>query len=331
MTDATRRTLLGAGLALAGASQAAAAAQPSVPIALEALAAGSEVVPLWPGEPPGGGGRGLALHSAEQGRDPSNPDRWITGVARPVMIVRRPRHPNGAAVLVVPGGGYEFLSFDNEGRTQAAWLNAQGITAYILLYRLPREGWRAGPLAPLQDAQRAVRLIRGRAGRDGVDPARVAVMGFSAGGNLAGLLATGAGEATYMRVDAADALSDRPDLAALLYPVVSLSAPFTHAGSRDALLGEGASEEMRARFSVERRVGPDTPPTFLVHAGDDGLVPVQNSLALYLALQTRRRPAELHAFAEGGHGFGVRANPALPASHWPELFMTFARRERLLA
>ena len=329
MNATTRRALLaGAGLAV-GAAAATRAAGRAAPEA--SLAEGAEVIALWPDAPPGGGGAGLRLTASEQGRDPARPDRWLTGVARPVLLKLAPTRPNGSAVVLAPGGGYGFLAFDNEGTEQARWLNRLGVTAYILLYRLPSEGWGAGPLAPLQDAQRAIRLVRARARTDGVDPARVGVLGFSAGGHLAGSLATRFADPTYPATDAADRLSARPDLAALVYPVVSLSAPFTHGGSRDKLLEADAPDAVRRRFSVELAVGRDTPPTFLVHAGDDGLVPVANSLALYAALHAHEVPAELHVFAEGGHGFGARLAPEKPGSHWPEFLTAFARRRAVFA
>jgi acetyl esterase/lipase len=248
-----------------------------------------------------------------------------------VLVVRRPARPNGAAMLVVPGGGYGFLSYDNEGTSQAAWLNEQGITAFILLYRLPGEGWVQRQDVPLQDAQRAMRLIRARAVNFAVDKGRVGVLGFSAGGHLAGSLATRHGERVYAPVDAADRESARPDVAGLIYPVVSLDAPFTHGGSRDMLLGEGASADMRRARSVEMRVDADTSPIFLVHASDDGLVPPANSIALFQAMEVAKRPVALHIFEDGGHGFGVRLPRTMQASAWPGLFMTFAAKQGLLA
>jgi acetyl esterase/lipase len=314
----TRRTLLvGAGATVAAVGMPAAAQ----------LAATDETVPLWPASPPGRQGTAITRKVDDQSKDPARPDRFVRGIDRPVMVVRRPARPNGAAVLILPGGGYEFLSYDNEGTSQAAWLNAQGITAFILPYRLPAEGWDRRELVPLQDAQRAMRLIRAGAGRYGVDPRRVAVLGFSAGGHLAGSLATRHGEATYAPVDAADRLSARPELAGLIYPVVSLAAPFTHGGSRDSLLGPNASEALRRAGSVEMRVDAATPPVFLTHCSDDGLVPVANSLALYSALLTAKRPVEMNLFDEGGHGFGVRLPAAMPAAAWPRLFTTFAARK----
>lgn len=313
----TRREALGvmAVATLASAGRATAATAPPV----------GEDIPLWPGKAPGTPARLPTLKTAQQSTTPGFDDRWLTGIGRPLMAVRRPATPNGTAVMLIPGGGYGFISWDNEGEEQARWLTAQGVTCFILRYRLPGEGWADRALVPLQDAQRGIRLIRERAGTYGIDPAKVIALGFSAGGHLAGSLATRHAERTYAPIDAADRLSARPDLAGLIYPVVSLWAPFTHAGSRDNLLGPGASEAARRAASVETRVTAETPPLFIAHAGDDGLVPVANSLALYQAMIDAKRPAELHAFDAGGHGFGVRLPRSVPTSAWPTLFSAYAR------
>lgn len=288
-----------------------------------------ELIELWPGTPPGGTGAPIVRKIADQSKDTATLDRWVTGIARPVLVVRRPARPNGAAMLVLPGGGYAFLSYDNEGTSQAAWLNARGITAFILLYRLPGEGWQRRQDVPLQDAQRAMRIIRAKAVQLGVANDRVGVLGFSAGGHLAGSLATRHGEMLYDPVDAADRQDARPDVAGLVYPVISLDAPFTHGGSRDMLLGDGASQEFRRARSVERRVDAATPPVFLVHASDDGLVPSGNSIAMFQAMETAKRPVALHIFEDGGHGFGVRLPRTMQAHAWPDLFTTFAARHGL--
>lgn len=322
--ETSRRGLLVLAAGAAGAMAAPAFATVSV-------GAADEMLPLWPGTPPGGPApANLIEKAADQSHDAAHPDRFITGVSQPRLVVHRPAKPNGSAVLLLPGGGYGFLSYDNEGVNQARWLNAQGITAFILLYRLPGEGWARRADVPLQDAQRAMRLIRANAGKFGLQPNRIAVIGFSAGGHLAGSLATRHAEPVYAPLDAADRLPARPDLVGLLYPVVSLSAPFTHGGSRDMLLGEGAPEEVRRRYSVELRVDAETPPCFLAHAGDDGLVPVANSIGLYTALQAQGHPAELHVFAKGGHGFGVRPPADMPVSAWPRLFTAFATSQGIV-
>lgn len=317
MTDISRRMLLQAGSALAVFP----------PDALPQPLADDEVVQLWPGAMPGDRGTAIRPQTEERSNDPAHPDRWLTGIDRPVLIVCRAKRPNGGAVLIVPGGSYRFLAYDNEGTSQARWLNAQGVTAFILRYRLPTEGWNGRADVPLQDAQRAMRVIRAGAAGFGVDPAKIGVLGFSAGGHLAGSLATGHAERTYAPVDAADRLSARPDIAGLVYPVVTMSGSFGHAESRDDLLGPDTSAADRQRRSIELRVDAWTPPVFLVHASDDGLVPVANSLALHAALIAAKRPAELHVFDEGGHGFGARADTALPVSHWPRLFAAFAARK----
>jgi acetyl esterase/lipase len=318
----TRRTLLAGSAAALTLASARTLAQPMPD---------DKTVALWPGAMPGDRNTQIIRKVAEQSHDPARHDRFISGIARPVMIVKRPAKPNGSAVLIVPGGGYAFLSYDNEGVSQAAWLNARGVTAFILLHRLPGEGWDARELVPLQDAQRAMRLIRGGAARYAIDPARVAVLGFSAGGHLAGSLATRHAENTYHPVDLNDAQSARPDLAGMLYPVVSMEAPFTHGGSRDTLLGKGASVALRHAASVEARVTKDTPPTFIVHAGDDGLVPVANSLAFYTALNAAKVSAELHIFDEGGHGFGARLPKTMTASAWPALFYAYGVRKAVFS
>ncbi|WP_420143082.1 alpha/beta hydrolase [Sphingobium sp.] len=299
-------------------------------IAQAQTSASDEIIDLWPGTPPGGTGAKITRRIEDQSKDPAKPDRWVTGIDRPVLVVRRPARPNGAAMLVVPGGGYGFLSYDNEGTSQAAWLNARGITAFILLYRLPGEGWSGRQDVPLQDAQRAMRIIRDQSVHFAVSKDRIGVMGFSAGGHLAGSLATRHGEKVYTAVDAADRQSARPDIAALVYPVVSLDAPFTHGGSRDNLLGSGADVALRRARSVEMRVNAETPPVFLVHATDDGLVPPANSIALFQAMEAAKRPVAMHIFEDGGHGFGTRLPRTMQASAWPDLLMTFAARHGLI-
>jgi len=317
MTGATRRTLLG-GMAVLGAASA-------VP-GLAARGRADEVLPLWPKGPPGAPAKLPEWHVEQRSSDPNFNDRWITGIAAPSLAVRRPAYPNGAAMLLIPGGGYGFISWDNEGEEQARWLTTRGVTCFILSYRLPGEGWADRSLVPLQDAQRAVRLIRSRADEFAIDPKRIAVLGFSAGGHLAGSLATRFAEKVHTPADEIDGQSARPDLAALVYPVVSLHEAFTHEGSRDNLLGPNSSVEQRRYASVENRVTADTPPIFLTHSNDDGLVPIDNSLALYRALLAAGRTGELHTFDKGGHGYGVRLPRDLPAAAWPQLLHAYGVR-----
>lgn len=288
------------------------------------LAQAEERLPLWPDVPMGAPSPLPVPRFDQKSNDPRLQIRWLSGIDRPWLAVRRPVKPNGAAAIVIPGGGYRFLSWDREGEAVAGWLNGLGVTVFILAHRLPGEGWRDRATVPLADAQRAMRQVRWQAANYAVDPTRVAVIGFSAGGHLAGSLATRHAEPVYAPIDAADRLSARPDLAGLVYPVVSMVEPFTHAGSRDTLLGPDASFAARRSASIETRVSADMPPALLIHAGDDSAVPPANSLAVYHAIRAAGRPAALHLFEDGGHGFGLHLPPERPAASWPGLFTAFA-------
>jgi acetyl esterase/lipase len=234
---------------------------------------------------------------------------------------------NGAAVVVCPGGGYGRLASDHEGKQVAEWLNSLGVTAFVLQYRL---GPRYHHPAPLQDAQRAIRLVRARAGDWGVDPTRVGILGFSAGGHLASTAATHFDDG---RADAADPIErqgSRPDFAVLAYPVITLEDPAAHVGSRRNLLGEPADPALVQLLSNERQVTARTPPTFLFHTADDPGVPVKNSLRFFDALLAAGVPAELHVFAHGKHGVGLaQSDPAL--SSWPRLCALWMEGRGLLS
>jgi acetyl esterase/lipase len=281
------------------------------------------VMPLWPAGAPGG--ENLEFEEILESR--ANPqgltDRAVRNTVRPTLSVFYADAPNGSALLVIPGGGYNYVVVEKEGWEVARWFNRRGVTAYVMTYRLPQQRWAAGPDTPLQDAQRAIRLIRARADADGVDPARVLVMGFSAGGHVAGSLATRFAETVYARVDAADDLPARPDAAALIYPVVTMDEQYTHMGSRTNLLGASPRRAVIERYSVEHDPPADTPPVFLLHANDDGAVPVENSLALHRALQNRNIPVVMHLFDSGGHGFGLRGLEGHPLRVWPQLVLDF--------
>lgn len=303
-------------------------------IGLAALAAASpglaqpppdpaEVIPLWPGRPPGAHDPMPREQVTDRVATSGFQDRFVTGVGRPLMTVFRPARPNGAAVLVIPGGGYIRVVIDKEGFEVGHRLAAAGVTAFVLRYRLPAEGWDRAADVPLQDAQRALRLVRA-AGFE-----RVCAMGFSAGGHVAASLATRHADLVYAPVDAAEALSARPDLSALIYPVITMSAPYAHAGSRTALLG-APSPEHEAAYSPHRHVDAATPPTFLVHAWDDPAVPIENSFGYLAALRAAKVPAEAHLFEEGGHGFGIYLARGKPAAAWPDLFLAWAARRRFL-
>lgn len=247
---------------------------------------------------------------------------------RPKLTVYRAplESATGAAVIVCPGGGYGRLASDHEGRQVAQWLNSLGVSAFVLQYRL---GPRYRHPAPLNDAQRAIRLVRARAGEWGIDPARVGILGFSAGGHLAATAATHFDEGQAEASDPVERQGSRPDFAVLAYPVISLFDPPAHAASRRNLLGEPADPALVEQLSNERQVTSRTPPTFLFHTADDASVPVSNSLLFFEALQANGVPGALHVFAHGKHGVGLAASdPELSA--WPHLCAAWMRGLGLL-
>lgn len=224
----------------------------------------------------------------------------------------------GAAVVICPGGGYGHLAMDHEGHQIGQWLNSFGVAGFIVAYRHSRSGAGYGHPAPIQDAQRAIRTVRSRGKEWGVDPNRIGILGFSAGGHLASTAATHFNESFVEPRDAIDRVSCRPDFAVLVYPVISFTEPFTHTGSRTNLLGRDADAALIEKFSNEKQVTPQTPPTFLFHTWEDTGVPAENSIAFYLALRKAKVPAEMHIFLKGQHGIGLgQKNGA--AGAWPGL------------
>ncbi|MFN7164748.1 MAG: alpha/beta hydrolase [Hyphomonas sp.] len=319
--DLPRRALLIA-LASAGAAACASRALPPRPQYTDEA---DDVIPLWPAGVPGGVPDGLTEHVVFRDNPFGLIDRAAHDVTAPTLSVFRPARPDGSAILIIPGGGYRWVVIDKEGFEGARHFAALGATVYVLRYRLPHQGWAAGPEAPLQDAQRAMRVIRSRAADDGVDPARIMVMGFSAGGHVAGLLATRYDAPVYAPQDAADALPARPGAAALIYPVATLTRPHAHEGSRKHLLGDEPSPETVAAWSLETLVHADMPPVFLMHAEDDEAVPVENALMLYNALRATHCAAAMHLFETGGHGFGLRGIAGTPLEDWPRLVTGWGR------
>lgn len=319
-----RREAIGSALLLAAAGGAASAPPAPAPRGPDAT------ISLWTAGPPGAPAT-LPAERIVQRSQSATPDRAVELVANPRMDWFRPAKPNGGAVLICPGGGYQRVVMDHEGYALARLLATHGYHAFVLFYRLPGDGWAAGADVALQDAQRAMRLIRAQAVRAqaGIDAARVGVLGFSAGGHLAADLATRFARQTYAVVDAADRESARPSLAAPIYPVITMAEPHTHMGSRRRKLGENPSAAAIAAHSADRNVTAETPPTFLVHAEDDDVVPVENSLLMRAALKAAGVPVETHLFEKGGHGFGFDRLPGLPAELWPELFLRFARAHGL--
>lgn len=226
--------------------------------------------------------------------------------------------PGCPAIIICPGGGYEVLAAEHEGAAVARWLNSLGLAAFVLRYRVPAPGHPA----PLADARAAVRFVRARGAAFGVAVDRIGMLGFSAGGHLAGMAG--------LLSDQGDEAAARPDLLLLIYPVATLCESWGHVGSRIALLGTSAPAELAEQLSLERCIGPDAPPVFLVHAADDDLVPVENSLRLCSALARARHSVELHVHERGGHGFGLGAASESVAG-WPRRAEAWLRAHGWLA
>jgi acetyl esterase/lipase/lysophospholipase L1-like esterase len=295
-------------------------APPPTPLTNSRAWTAAERIALWPAAPPNGTFVPVTL--------PTDwPAPFVANVASPELRIFPSQRPTGQAVLVIPGGGYQFVSVENEGAEFAARLNERGYTVFVLVYRLPSEGWQRGEDVPLQDAQRAMRVIRANAARWKIDARTLAVVGFSAGGHLAATLSTGFAESVYVPVDGADAVSARPFAAALIYPVVTMAVPGTHLVSRELLLGPNPQPSEVARRSAELHVDAETPPLLLVHAIDDTAVPVSNSLNLLTAMRAVGRPVEAHLFQEGGHAF-ASGYPNSPTSSWIAVFDAWLARLR---
>ena len=269
----------------------------------------SDTIPLWPDGAP-----------AAKGQAPED---------QPTLI----RYPapketaTGASVVICPGGGYSILAMDHEGHQIAEWLNSFGVSAYIVTYRLGTNGYRHP--VPMNDGQRAIRTVRTRAADWGIDPDRIGVLGFSAGGHLASTLGTHFDAGNAQAEDPIDQVSSRPNFMVLLYPVIIFTGDYQHAGSRKMLLGEDADPALVASLSNETQVTKDTPPTFLVHTSEDTGVLPQNSIAFYLALHEKGVPAELHIYEKGRHGLGMGDRGSAFAS-WPDRCEEWLRERGVL-
>jgi acetyl esterase/lipase len=261
-----------------------------------------KIYPLWKDAIPG---EIVAPNYEEKEVYKDNVLQSTSNVKIPTLAVYTPHEvaANGTAVIILPGGGYSHLSMNKEGKKIAEWLNSLGITAFVLKYRLPNDQiMKDKTIGPLQDAQEAIRVIRRNAIEWNVDPNKIGVIGFSAGGHLATTLSTHFDEKVYIPIDS---LSARPNFSLLIYPVISMNKEITHKGSRENLLGNNPILLQIDKFSNELQVNEKTPPTFLVHATDDQSVPVENSINYYLALKRSKVSAELHIYEKGGHGFGL--------------------------
>jgi acetyl esterase/lipase len=228
----------------------------------------------------------------------------------------------GTAVLICPGGGYGVLAFDHEGYAIARWLNNNGIAGIILKYRLPSDMiMKDKSVGPLQDAQEAMRIIRRNAPQWKINQHRIGVIGFSAGGHLASTLSTHFADKVY---EVKDTISARPDFSLLIYPVVTFDSSFTHAGTRQNLIGDKPSEYTIRYFSNELRITRNTPPAFLVHSADDKVVPVKNSIVYFEGLVRNNVRAEMHIFERGGHGYGLAINRETESA-WPDLCLRWLK------
>jgi acetyl esterase/lipase len=260
------------------------------------------LLPLWPGGVPD-----CAVDSPyrEEVRDIG---RVTMAVQQPTLEVFLPPsyRNSGAGVLICPGGGYYLQAYDWEGTDMARWLNSVGIAAFVLKYRLPY--WSKPGCSEhiaLDDARRAMQMIRSQAATYKIDPAKIGVMGFSAGGHLAASLSVHYEGGMPASTDPVGRVSSRPDFSILVYPVISLDTTVSHGGSRKNLLGPNPKPELISRFSCELQVNENTPPAILIHASDDTGVPVENSIRYYQALIKHKRPAALYIYPEGGHGFAI--------------------------
>ena len=279
----------------------------------------NHTLPLWPGNPPLQNASDLKEEATQQGI------LRIANVQTPTIEVYLPTKQiaTGEAVVIFPGGGYGILAYDWEGTDFAKWLNAQGIAGIVVKYRLPiSKSLTDAKEVPLMDAQRAIRLVRKNAEAWNIDPTKVGVMGFSAGGHLASTLSTQYNHEVNRPKDEIDAIAARPDFSILVYPVISFRDAAVHSGSRKNLVGEHASQELMDRFSGELNVNAQTPPTFLVHAQDDKGVPIENSLLYYQALHKHGVKASLHIYPTGGHGFGFGLGKGAVES-WREVLLTW--------
>ena len=240
----------------------------------------------------------------------------IEGVQKPSLTVYLPSKEiaNGAAVVICPGGGYRILAARHEGEDIAKEFNKWGVAAFVLKYRLPNDKWMMDrSVGPLQDGQRAIQLIRKNAAKWNIDSSRIGIMGFSAGGHLASTIATHFREGL---IENTDKISLRPDFQLLIYPVISFTDSIGHIGSRDNLIGKDPSPSKINWFSGEMNITYDSPPAFLIHATDDNVVKVENSLRYAEALLKKSIPVELHIYEKGGHGFGM--NNKSTTDQWME-------------
>lgn len=278
-----------------------------------------EEIPLWPSKAPG---KGSASGPERIGAEGAGYGA-VSNVSNPRMRVYRPNLSNGRAVLVIGGGGYFRIQLWKESTPAAKWLQLKGYTVFELIHRLPGDGWEAA--VPFMDAQRAMKVVRTRASEFGIRPDRIGIMGFSAGGHLAGFTALQPTRNLYAGSDRFEAVSARPDFAALLFPVVSLRRPFDTTRTRREIVGDKADDASAVAWSLDTYASKDAPPMILFSSADDRTTPPGHNFALFEALRKAGASAELHVFADGGHGWGLgTADQTL--SQWPDQFEAWMER-----
>jgi acetyl esterase/lipase len=271
------------------------------------------VLDVWPGKAPQETDP-IGEEKVQEPKPGEKPVKRLTNISRPTLTFFRPAKDKdtGAAVVIAPGGGYNILAWDLEGEEVANWLNSIGVTGIVLKYRVPRrpsDPKDQPPQRALMDAQRAISLVRSKAGELGIDPKRIGMLGFSAGGHLTAVTSTNFDRRSYEPMDEVDKVSCRPDFAVLIYPAYLVDKDGLH-------------------LKPDIRVTKETPPIFFAHAGDDSHSP-ENSVQMYLALKKAGVPAELHVYSSGGHGFGLRASDK-PCSTWPKRCAEWLRAQGTL-
>jgi acetyl esterase/lipase len=288
---------------------------------ISTIGAQNQVIPLWDGDPP-------------NYRETGEVTIWDTSDIVRIRMVQKPdialflpskKNATGEAVVICPGGGYTALAYDFEGSDVARWLNSQGIAAFVLKYRLPGAKSNIVPhLSPLLDARRAMRLVRYNAESWNIDPGKIGIMGFSAGGHLASTLSTHFDGGDPSSSDPVECESCRPDFSILIYPVISFNDEIAHTGSKRALLGPDPDKELVTYFSNELQVSKDTPPAILIHSNDDTGVPAENSMVYFQALRSHGIQGELHIYPYGGHGYSLAIGKG-HLSTWPDRVIEWIR------
>lgn len=264
----------------------------------------NEVIPLWKGPSPGGGGPKGNMHISASGAQ--------SNISVPTLMIIKPSNPDGRAVLIAGGGGYKHIETSKESLPAAVWLAARGYTSYILSYRLPDEGWNNGKMVALQDAQRALRMVR-------QNERQVSVLGFSAGGHLMGMAVLRPEFRSYPDTDETDLIPARADSAALIYPVITLEKPYTHTSVHKILAGPQAPASVESEWSVQNYVTHSSPPFFLAQAENDPVSDPHNTLIMQAECLRNTVPIEMHRYKSGGHGFGMGI-AGTPTVNWPEQY-----------